>query len=434
MFFEIYFSLLHSLVTIYSKNGNSLEASYLLSMHAKSTKLNDDALPGFDYGLFENEKMPPILSWKRRFCLFEKAIAFSEKAFAWERCLSLIEIIIREVRLIDGNHELLRKYLLKQIDLLDRLSNSTRLPPSLFMVSYHGDEFQEEVRNKMFVYHRPRGETMLDFGSLQRNDHPDAILLKQNQMPSEFTIDNQKFVKIVRVKPLYDFNHGKKDLSIHCSNKTNMGFLISEEWDSMNDSTNLFEYRICTRKNSSIDNEFLDLWVTKYYVVTDIPLPTYVHKADVIEITSECLNPIEVATEELEERASILVRGIKEMEDIDDCEDKFASQKITMELSGTVDAAVNGGISRYDSFLSHDYRWENPSIDIDIIGSGKDVNTILMEFKNAFQLLITTIGRAVKIHQRKVSNDMRALHEHLERLYTDVIIPKKRKYSLKVDP
>ena len=49
----VYFSLLHSLVTIYSKNGNFLEASYLLSMHAKSTKLNDDDLPGFDYGLFE---------------------------------------------------------------------------------------------------------------------------------------------------------------------------------------------------------------------------------------------------------------------------------------------------------------------------------------------------------------------------------------------
>ena len=133
-----------------------------------------------------------------------------------------------KITFIDGGKgELLhRGYPIEQ---LAEKSNFLETVFSLFMVSYYGDEFQEEVRGKMFVYHRPRGETMLDFGSLLRNDHPDAILLKQNQMPSEFTIDNQKFVKIVRVKPLYDFNHRRKDASFHYSNKTNLGFLIFEE-------------------------------------------------------------------------------------------------------------------------------------------------------------------------------------------------------------
>ena len=55
------------------------------------------------------------------------------------------------------------------------------------------------------------------------------------------------------------------------------------------------------------------------------------------------MNPIEVALEEVGDRLSILGRGIKEMEKISNQESKFASQQTTMELSGTIDAAGNGG-------------------------------------------------------------------------------------------
>ena len=434
-FSDVYFSFLHSLVTEYCKNSNFLEASYLLSIHAKVTELSNDRLNEFEYGFHEIEVMPATRSWKRRLHLLEEAIALSEKASAWERCLGLIDSLIEDVHLMEGNHEMLKKYLMKQIEILDRSFNSSRLPLTFFMVCYYGDGFDLDLRNKKFVYHRPRGETLKEFASLLRSNYDDFTLLKQNQDPYEFTMNYQKSVRIVRIKPSNDVF--RNEIDTVCGNKNNNDLKLLEARDkrqSINDSTKLFEYKICCRKDPSIGDEFLDLWVTKHFVFTDIALPSYVYKSNVIEVTTTSLNPIEVATDDIDERILVLLRGIREMKDIADCNDKFASQKITMELSGTIDAAVNGGISKYDSILSRDYRWKNPSIDEEILRSGKNVNEILEKFKTSFQKLIILIGKAVEIHKRKVCDDMRALHEHLERSYFNVIMPNSKEHlSEKID-
>ena len=42
----------------------------------------------------------------------------------------------------------------------------------------------------------------------------------------------------------------------------------------------------------------------------------------------------------------------------------------------------------------------------------KDINTILMKFKVAFQQLIDVAGKAVEMHKIKV-REMKSLHDHL---------------------
>ena len=184
-FFDVFCSLLHSVAAEYCNNGNFVEASYLLSKHAELTELNDDSLPQIEYGFREMMKIPEELSWKRRIYLLEKAINLCEEACAWERCLVLIDVLIRDIRSLEWHRDLLKKYLQKQIELLDRLSYSTRLPSSFFMVSYHGGGFHEEFRDSVVVFHRPRGETITEFISIQQKKHPDVVFLKQNQNPDE---------------------------------------------------------------------------------------------------------------------------------------------------------------------------------------------------------------------------------------------------------
>ena len=428
-FFDVFYSLLHSVAAEYCNNGNFVEASYLLSKHAELTELNDDSLPQIEYGFREMMKIPEELSWKRRIYLLEKAINLCEEACAWERCLVLIDVLIRDIRSLEWHRDLLKKYLQKQIELLDRLSYSTRLPSSFFMVSYHGGGFHEEFRNSVVVFHRPRGETITEFISIQQKKHPDVVFLKQNQNPDELSLDCDKYIKIVKVKQDNTFSLNRKNLNFSNSNEIDFKFQeIGSKLQSTDDSTNVFEYKICSRRNASISNEFLDLWVTKYFIVTDVALPSHVDKTNVVGVTAILLNPIEVALEEVGDRLSILGRGIKEMEKISNQESKFASQQTTMELSGTIDAAVNGGISKYYSFISYDYKWENPAIDIDIVESGKDINTILMKFKVAFQQLIDVAGKAVEMHKIKVSGEMKSLHDHLEGLYVNNIVPKNKEF------
>ena len=60
-------------------------------------------------------KIPEELSLKRRIYLLEKAINLCEEACAWEICLVLIDVLIRDIRSLEWHRDLLKKYLQKQI-------------------------------------------------------------------------------------------------------------------------------------------------------------------------------------------------------------------------------------------------------------------------------------------------------------------------------
>ena len=120
-FFDVFYSLLHSVAAEYCNNGNFVEASYLLSKHAELTELNDDSLPQIEYGFREMMKIPEELSWKRRIYLLEKAINLCEEACAWERCLVMIDVLIRDIRSLEWHRDLLKKYLQKQLKFIMKM-------------------------------------------------------------------------------------------------------------------------------------------------------------------------------------------------------------------------------------------------------------------------------------------------------------------------
>ena len=74
--------------------------------------------------------------------------------------------------------------------------------------------------------------------------------------------------------------------------------------------------------------------------------------------------------------------------------------------------------------------WANIQYCVDIapIFCAKDINTILMKFKVAFQQLIDVAGKAVEMHKIKVSGEMKSLHDHLEGLYVNNIVPKNKEF------
>ena len=60
-------------------------------------------------------------------------------------CLVLIDVLIRDIRSLEWHRDLLKKYLQKQIELLDRLSYLRVFRLHSFMVSYHGGGFHENL-------------------------------------------------------------------------------------------------------------------------------------------------------------------------------------------------------------------------------------------------------------------------------------------------
>ena len=88
-----------------------------------------------------------------------------------------------------------------------------------------------------------------------------------------------------------------------------------------------------------------------------------------------------------------------------------------MFCSGTVDAAVNGGIKNYESFINGSYRTHNPEIAEDVDGCanktnlvGKMVNILLDQLK--------LLDTGIHLHRRKCLESMQPLHAHIETTYS----------------
>ncbi len=84
--------------------------------------------------------------------------------------------------------------------------------------------------------------------------------------------------------------------------------------------------------------------------------------------------------------------------------------------SGTVDAAVNGGIKNYESFITGTYVQSNPEIAEDITEHPhkKDLVQKLINVLNE-QVRLVTIG--LKLHRSKCLESMIPLHQHIEHTF-----------------
>ena len=87
--------------------------------------------------------------------------------------------------------------------------------------------------------------------------------------------------------------------------------------------------------------------------------------------------------------------------------------------SGTVDAAVNGGIKNYESFITGSYRSENPEIAEDVDSSDikkKSVETLKTCLREQLKLLESGIN----LHRTKCLESMRPLHVHIEGTFVNM--------------
>jgi len=268
------------------------------------------------------------------------------------------------------------------------------VPSSLFLIGYFG-AFREELRNKEFIYKGRKSQAIAEFISQLVEKYPEATILKVTDTLTEEHYESEHlFIRVTKVAAVHPEKPG---VAIVRSSAVGI-------------PTNLFSYSAPMRRDPSIPDDFLDLWVSKRTLVTAVALPSMADKAEVTESTTILLNPVEVAIEAVHTRSRILERGIADMNKLGG---KTAPQHITMEISGTVDAAVNGGIKNYFSILSGGYKTINPAIDLDISSSASKAS-VIDSFRAALQEHLIVLGQSIELHAKKCHISMQPLQDHFE--------------------
>jgi hypothetical protein len=157
-------------------------------------------------------------------------------------------------------------------------------------------------------------------------------------------------------------------------------------------------------------NDFLDLWVRRYYLLTKHAFPTTHRRSPIVKIREVILNPIESAIAGLNER-KITLQDLIERAAAGP--DRCAEQSFTQALQGVVDAAVSGGVSNYRPFITGEFRMTHPEIAADIDDPKANKSNLLHDLRCALREQIRVVARGIRVHSVKCSSEMLPLHDFL---------------------
>lgn len=99
------------------------------------------------------------------------------------------------------------------------------------------------------------------------------------------------------------------------------------------------------------------MWLSNVYYGTNLKLPSFQRRSEIIRKIEMLLSPVENAVASVAGKN----REVDEMITFVENEPKADLKPFIMLLSGVIDAAVNGGIAKYqDAFFSQAYQDNNP--------------------------------------------------------------------------
>ncbi|XP_041933790.1 LOW QUALITY PROTEIN: dedicator of cytokinesis protein 4b [Alosa sapidissima] len=359
------------------------KASYTLLLY-------DELLEWSERPLREFLNYPMQSEWQRKEYLHLTIIENFDRGKSWENGIILCRELADQYEAY-YDYRNLSKMRMKEASLYDKIMDQQRLEPEFFRVGFYGKKFPFFLRNKEFVCRGHDYERLEAFQQRMLNEFPHAIAMQHANQPDQTIYQAEaQYLQIYAVTPIPDSQDVLQRDGVPDNIKS--FYKVNHIWR--------FRYdRPFHKGTKDKENEFKSLWVERTTLTLVQSLPGIsrwfeVEKRELVEV-SPLENAIEVIeNKNLQLRTLITQCQTRQMQNIN---------PLTMCLNGVIDAAVNGGLARYqEAFFVKDYIVNHPE-DGDKIGRLRE-----LMFEQAH---ILEFGLAV--HEKFVPQDMRPLHKKL---------------------
>ncbi|XP_061523462.1 dedicator of cytokinesis protein 4b isoform X4 [Phycodurus eques] len=380
---EMYIRYIHKLYDLHLKAQNYTEASYTLLLY-------DELLEWSDRPLREFLNYPMQSEWQRKEFLHLTIVQNFDRGKCWENGIILCRELADQYESY-YDYRNLSKMRMMEASLYDKIMDQQRLEPEFFRVGFYGKKFPFFLRNKEFVCRGHDYERLEAFQQRMLNEFPHAIAMQHVNQPDQtiYQADAQ-YLQIYAVTPIPESQDVLQRDGVPDNIKSFYKF--NHIWR--------FRYdRPFHKGTKDKENEFKSLWVERTTLTLVQSLPGIsrwfeVDKRELVEV-SPLENAIEVIeNKNLQLRTLIAQCQSRQMQNVN---------PLTMCLNGVIDAAVNGGLARYqEAFFVKDYMMNHPE-DGEKIGRLRE-----LMFEQAH---ILEYGLAV--HEKVVPQDMRPLHKKL---------------------
>ncbi|XP_038636091.1 dedicator of cytokinesis protein 4 isoform X1 [Scyliorhinus canicula] len=380
---EMYIRYIHKLYDLHLKAQNFTEAAYTLLLY-------DELLEWSERPLREFLHYPMQTEWQRKEILHLTIIQNFDKGKCWENGIILCRELADQYESF-YDYRNLSKMRMMEAAFYDKIMDQQRLEPEFFRVGFYGKKFPFFLRNKEFVCRGHDYERLEAFQQRMLNEFPHAIAMQHANQPEDtiFQADAQ-YLQIYAVIPIPD------------NNEILQKEAIPDHIKSFYRVNNIWRFRYDRPFHKGIkdkENEFKSLWIerTTLTLVQSLPGISRWFEVDRREVVE--MSPLENAIEVLENKNQQLRTLITQ------CQSRQMQNinPLTMCLNGVIDAAVNGGLARYqEAFFVKDYILNHPE-------DGEKISRLReLMFEQAH---ILEYGLAV--HEKFVPQDMRPLHKKL---------------------
>ncbi|XP_042561548.1 dedicator of cytokinesis protein 4-like isoform X2 [Clupea harengus] len=380
---EMYIRYIHKLYDLHFKAQNYTEAGYTLLLY-------DELLEWTERPLREFLGYPMQSEWQRKECLHLTIIHNFDRGKCWENCIILCRELANQYE-VYYDYRNLSKMRMMEASLYDKIMNQQRLEPEFFRIGFYGKKFPFFLRNKEFVCRGNDYERLEAFQQRMLSEFPHAIAMQHANPPDQTILQAEaQYLQIYAASPVPEGQDVLQRDGV--PNNIKSFYKVNHIWK--------FRYdRPFHKGTKDKENEFKSLWVERTMLTLAQSLPGIsrwfeVEKRELVE-----MSPLENATEVIENK-NLQLRTL-----IAQCQTRQMqnSNPLTMCLNGVIDAAVNGGLARYqEAFFAKDYIANHPQ-DGDKITRLRE---LMFEQAN-----ILEFGLAV--HEKCVSQDMRPLHKKL---------------------
>lgn len=230
-----------------------------------------------------------------------------------------------------------------------RQSNESywRVAPSYFRVGFYGKGFMDLLSNKQFIYRGNEMERSEDFLARLQSQHPKAEIMKDLREPGpEVREALVQQIQVVAVKPIP--NEFVRQLQEKFVNPKIVDFYKHNNVKS-------FELRrpVVLEGYSRDDPTALSIAMTVMEVTN--ALPSILRCTPIESVRQTSLTPLEYAIDIMETTNQDLRDMIVQFS-IHPCRDNQTRNGVVQKITGIIDAAVQGGIKRYeDAFFTQAY-------------------------------------------------------------------------------
>ncbi|XP_012494916.1 PREDICTED: dedicator of cytokinesis protein 3 [Propithecus coquereli] len=381
---EMYIRYIHKLCDMHLQAENYTEAAFTLLLYCELLQWEDRPLREFLH-------YPSQTEWQRKEGLCRKIIHYFNKGKSWEFGIPLCRELACQYESLYDYQSLswIRKM---EASYYDNIMEQQRLEPEFFRVGFYGRKFPFFLRNKEYVCRGHDYERLEAFQQRMLSEFPQAVAMQHPNHPDDAILQcDAQYLQIYAVTPIPDY-------------------VDVLQMDRVPDRVKSF-YRVNNVRKFRYDrpfhkgpkdkeNEFKSLWIERTTLTLTHSLPGIsrwfeVERRELVEV-SPLENAIQVVENKNQElRALISQYQHKQVHG--------NINLLSMCLNGVIDAAVNGGIARYqEAFFDKDYIIKHP-------GDAEKIT----QLKELMQEQVHVLGVGLAVHEKFVHPEMRPLHKKL---------------------